>query len=266
MSIIDRLLILIRPPPPIIESPDDIEEVACKFKPDKMCLRCKLCGNISGESRKIFHLFGCPYSLNHTLYGPYDLGERVHPTERINPELYEEIVSDQYAIISSNSTKPIIGTHGATSCIILCMRDRTNTNTILAHITNYTINPLEPFLRFSPENSDVYIIGGYSGSVQEMITILSKLKENNYTIRFAHIIDDDTNKFAINCITGETWLNKEVHDHVPTKAQQFAYTMGALSNSPKPYYQVKIPNKSSGGKRRTRRSRRSRRPSRRTRK
>jgi len=266
MSIIDRLLTLIRPPPPIIESPDDIEEVACKFNPNKMCLRCKRCGNISGESRIIFHLFGCLYSSKHTLYGPYVLGERIHSTERINPELYEEIVSDQYAIISSNSTKPIIGTHGAASCIILCMRDRINTNTILAHITALTINPLEPFLSFSPENSDVYIIGGDSGSVQQMITILSNLKEYNYTIRFADILEDANNKFAINCITGETWLNKEVHDHVPTKAQQFAYTMGALSSSPKPYYQVKIPNKSSGGKRRTRRSRRSRRSSRRTRK
>ena len=265
MSIIERLLTLIRPPPPIKESPDDIEEVACTFRPDEMCLRCKLCGNISGSSRKIFHLFGCKYSSEHTLYGPYELGERVLPTEIINPELYEEILPDQYAIISSNSTKPIIGTHGAASCIILCMRDRTNTNTILAHITDYTKNPLEPFLSFSPENSDVYIIGGESGSVQQMITILSNLKEYNYTIRFAHILEEAKNKFAINCITGETWLNKQVHDHVPTK-EQIAYTMGAISNSPKPYYQVKIPNKSSGGKRRTRRSRRSRRSSRRTRK
>jgi hypothetical protein len=265
MSIIDTLLPLVQPPPSITESLDDIEEVDCEYSPGRKCLRCKLCGSISGTSLKLFHLVGCPYQTKRTSYGPYILGKRIYGRNPINPELYEEILMDEYAIISSNSTKPIIGTHGAGPCIILCMRDRTNTNTILAHTTALTINPLGPFLSFSRENSDVYIIGGDSSSISDMNKILLGLKEYNYTVTFAHVIDQNANNFAINCITGETWIDTEVHYHQPTNDQKFKYTFRAFSSQPRNYYEVKIPFKPSGGKRRfrgrTRHSRRSRRRS-----
>ena len=36
---------------------------------------------------------------------------------------------------------------------------------------------------------------------------LKKLKEKNYNIKFVHIIDNNLNSFAINCITNEVYLN-----------------------------------------------------------
>lgn len=41
--------------------------------------------------------------------------------------------------------------------------------------------------------------------------ILIQLKNHKYKIKFAHIIDSNSNSFAINCITGEIFINYDIN-------------------------------------------------------
>ena len=81
--------------------------------------------------------------------------------------------------------------------------------TILAHIDSNTLDPLDNYRSF-PKDSDVYIIGGNNSSIEDVNMILKILSNRGYKIKFAHIIDNETNSFAINCITGDTYLNDSV--------------------------------------------------------
>ena len=259
MSLIDGLLAKVHLPPPISELPSDIEEVPCGHNASKSCLKCKKCGNISGETRKIYHSFTCPYKPKQPVPGPYSMGTRMSPSTRINPELCECILQKEFAIISSNSTKTILGTYGAGPCIILCMRNRTNTNTILAHIPAVATNPLEPFLSFPPEHSDVYVIGVANESRETVTELLVSLRDRGYIVTFAHVVEDSANSFAINCLTGETWLNDEIHmSELPVtinkeRREKMLPYVGVMVG---PLVNISIPDKSMGvgGKRKNRRN------------
>jgi hypothetical protein len=76
---------------------------------------------------------------------------------------------------------------------------------------------------FPPDTTDVYIIGGNSQSRNLIINILELLAKFNYKITFAHVLDSTSNSFAINCITGETYLNNQIiptRDMLITKEQE----------------------------------------------
>ena len=180
------------------------------------------------------------------------MGTRIVSNTPINPELSEYILQKEYAIISSNSEKTILGTYAAGPCIILCMRDRINRNTILAHIPAAAINPLTPFLSFPAEHSDVYIIGGNNSSRTRVNEILNMLKDRGYSVTFAHIIDDDTsNAFAINCETGETWLDNQIGKsdlRVTVDKKNREENIEARAMIPSRLIQVNIPDKSEGGR------------------
>ena len=46
--------------------------------------------------------------------------------------------------------------------------------------------------------------------IEDVNMILKILNNRDYKIKFAHIIDNKPNSFAINCITGDTYLNDSV--------------------------------------------------------
>lgn len=261
MSVIDYLIPLVSPIAAISELPDDVEEIPCKYEPHARCLKCKQCGAVSGTSREIPHGFRCPYQAREPAPAPYVLGERLISKIRMNPDLCEAILQKEFAITSTDREKKILGTYGAGPCIILCMRDRTNTNTILAHIDATTKNPLLPFLAFPPPNSDVYIIGSENSTRTQLLELLIELRNRGYRVLFAHVIDNNSNSFAIDCETGETWLNQEV------RVADLPVTIDKLNRERMMFYnvfntialiQVRIPYKAvghtGGGKRKYRRS------------
>ena len=97
-------------------------------------------------------------------------------------------------------------------CVCICMRAHDGSLTTLSHVDAHTLNILGPHYMFPPDTTDVYIIGGDSDSHSHnlIINILELLARFNYKITFAHILDSKSNSFAINCITGETYLNDEI--------------------------------------------------------
>jgi len=196
----------------ISELPSDIEEVACHIPGRVLCLKCKICGFKSGTSRILDHYYSCKYKQKYK-EGPFQEGVLMK-SHRLDASQSIAILQREYGIINSKTEKKIIGSYGASTCIILCMRNRNSYETILAHIDEMTLNPLKPFLSFNPSECDVYIIGGDIRTEIMVNHILEDLKSLKYTIIFAHIIDNKSNRFAINCLTGEAYINEEINPMV----------------------------------------------------
>lgn len=194
----------------IAELPTDIKQVNCKHNDNPGCIQCVVCGSTSGTTLIIPHYYTCKYKVKETI-GPFTEGIRDVTTTRIDPSKSVAILQREYGIISSETEKTIIGTYGAATCIILCMRNRDNGKTILAHIDSLSIDPLNVFFEFPADKCDVYIIGGDDSTKPEVNNILKELKSRNYEIKFAHIIDGGSNSFAINCITGDTYVNDDIN-------------------------------------------------------
>lgn len=121
------------------------------------------------------------------------------------------IFQQEYGVITKTTDKHIIGSFGALSCVILCMRNRITFETILAHIDTLTLDPMEKFLRFPPNNCDVYIVGGNFESFTRVYDLLRTLQEHEYEVTYCHILDKDDNNFAINCMTGEVYLDEQLY-------------------------------------------------------
>jgi hypothetical protein len=94
------------------------------------------------------------------------------------------------------------------------MRDVVTKRTTLAHIDAKSESYFKPFYNYtySPENTEVYIVGGDNSSVSKsnMNELLMKLKENHLEIKFAHIMENKGNSFAIDSITGDIYLDNDI--------------------------------------------------------
>jgi hypothetical protein len=197
------------------ELPEDIEEVNCSHNNEPGCIKCNICGTVSGTLRQLFHFPNCKYSLkNQNPIGPFIEGDYTSSKIKINPSDSVCILQREYGIVNENSEKTIIGTYGAGPCVILCMREKnTPYKTMLAHIDSLTETPLEIFFQnFKPTETEIYIIGGDNSSKNSINKMLRQLKTKNFTnIMYAHLIDDSSNSFAIDCKAGNFWLNKDVN-------------------------------------------------------
>lgn len=184
--------------------------------------KCSICGSTSGTLGIITHSYMCKYkSLNY--HGPFVEGSLTIPSQPYESSKTVRILQREYGIISKFSSQHIIGSSSASSCIILCMRNRVTTETILAHIDSMTLEPLKPYASFPPSVCDVYIVGGDNGSKTYVHRLLKELYQQGYSITFAHIIDDTENSFAIHCITGDTYVNTKIHIPVSGDKTKLAF-------------------------------------------
>jgi hypothetical protein len=196
----------------LIEKPEDIEEVLCIDKKPG-CIKCKICKSVSGDLRIIPHNFSCKYN-ERNIYDPIIKGNRIISTSFMNSSISVAILQREYGIVNTMTQKKIIYSYAAGPCIVLCMHDISSQRAILGHIDTLTIDPLNKFRTFLPENCDVYIVGGDNSTKSLINTILKQLKSRNYKIKFAYIKDNYTsNSFGINCMTGETYLNDSVIEY-----------------------------------------------------
>ena len=205
---------------PIKEDANDIIEIYSKYVPSKTknCIKCKICGAVSGTMKIIQHTLNCKYFVKET-YGPIIFGKLEPRKTHIKSNDAIGILQREYGIVGNSTSKQIIGSFGADSCVILCMRNRNTNQTILAHIDTMTLNPISIFIEFDPNECDTYLVGGdNSQSSKAMInSILLKLKLLNYTIKFAKINSYNSNSFAINSQTGEIYLDEYINPltHLP---------------------------------------------------
>ena len=171
--------------------------------------QCTLCKARSGSLLIIPHTYKCIYN-NSTNLQEFIIGERTRNISSIDPSKCLSVLQHQYGCISNTTKYTTIGTYGCGPCVCICMHARDGSLTALSHVDTLTLNILGPHYMFLPDTTDVYIIGGDSSSRNLINNILELLARFNYKITFAHILDSKSNSFAINCITGETYLNDEI--------------------------------------------------------
>jgi hypothetical protein len=205
-----QILHAIKKPARLTELPDDIEVIS------DVQHRCRICKALSGSLLVIPHSYNCMYN-NSTNLKQFIFGERTPNKSPIDPSKCLPVLQRQSGCISNITKYTTIGTYGLGPCICICMRARDGTLTALSHIDGLTEDILGPYYMFPPDATDVYIIGGDSTSRDLINNILELLDRNNYKITFAHILDSKDNSFAINCITGETYLNDEI---IPIRAMR----------------------------------------------
>ena len=209
---IKELILLTKPNKLIIEDPNDIE-IYDNF------IKCKICGGVSGTLKIITHLYyknnyeiiPCIYKNTITNYNnPIIIGNYNKPRYKINSNIAEGLLQRECTIINSNNSTKIIGSYGCKSCIIVCLRNRITTTTFLCHLDSLTINYKDYFHNFYPNETDVYIVGSELYSINILYILLNHLDNMNFKITFAHVIDNNTNSFAINVSTGDIYLNDDI--------------------------------------------------------
>ncbi len=171
--------------------------------------QCNICKACSGSFLIIPHSYNCMYN-NPTDLQQLIFGNRTDYESYIDPSKCLSVLQHQYGCISNITKYTTIGTFGLGPCICICMRACNGSLTALSHVDTLTQYILGPHYMFPPDATDVYIIGGDSTSRDLINNILELLARFNYKITFAHILDSTSNSFAINCITGETYLNDEI--------------------------------------------------------
>lgn len=207
--------------------------------------QCKLCKACSGSLLIIPHSYKCIYN-NSTNLQQFIFGNRTHHKSPIDASKCLLVLQHQYGCISNTTKYTTIGTIGCGPCVCICMRAHNGSQTVLSHVDTLTQNIAGPHYMFPPDATDVYIIGGDSQSRNLINNILKLLARFNYKIIFAHILDSESNSFAINCITGETYLNDEIipmRDMQLTKEHNEYLTRFALqirSGIKYPLEQIKI--------------------------
>jgi hypothetical protein len=214
----------IKQPARLIESQEHIKVIS------EVQHQCKLCKARSGSLLIIPHTYKCIYN-NSTDLQNFIIGERTPNKSQIDPTKCLVVSQHQYGCISNTTKYTTIGTIGLGPCVCICMHARDGTLTALSHVDTLTQNILGLHYMFPLNTTDVYIIGGDSQSHNLINNILELLAKFNYKITFAHILDSTSNSFAINCITGETYLNNEIiptRDMLITKEQEEYFKRLAL--------------------------------------
>jgi hypothetical protein len=214
------------------EDVDDVYEVNCGHNNQPGCIACRICKTKSGTHRTLWHRIGCKYSsynstmlpstslrfatlsgvvLDDVPHAAISMGVALH-TRPIDPSTVKCVYQREYSICMPTVTKPTtLSSFGAGPCIILCMRDTRNGDTMLAHIDSMTLHPLETFsgmFHDCQEHVEVYMVGGDSTSVKDVHLLLTRLRDYSFIhLKLMHLLDSYSNNFAIHCETGETYLN-----------------------------------------------------------
>ena len=203
---IDKLIQKIKPVKRKVEKLEHIELLKKKYGE---CNKCNLCGGESGTLKIIQHTYKCMYYINET-NGPFIVGN-IKNNSNIDTVKILTILQREYGEVDKTTEKSIIGSYGAGPCFIICMRNRFTYKSTLAHIDTLTQNPLEPFEHYEPNQTDVYIIGGDNSSKTQIHDILILLKEKKHGIKCANIITNNSNKFAIDSISGKIYMDENIN-------------------------------------------------------
>ena len=199
----------ISPIPPIQEDPSDVKIVKSKHDGTSDCLECLLCGTVSGTLKLLSHSVSCKYHQTQ-VSGPCEFGSIVSRNEVLEVENFGMVLQGEYGSIDKHSSTKSIGSFGASSCLILCLRDRVTTKTILGHIDASSQSPLCFFKTIPPENCDVYAVGGDMSSQKRIWEILTGLKTSGYVLKYGCVLNDVNQAFAINCETGDVCTSSSI--------------------------------------------------------
>jgi hypothetical protein len=190
--------------------PDDI--INLTNANDEPIIQCKICKNISGTLiNELYHAYTCVYWYSKESYIIKDKDADVIIAQTIHRKFIFPVYQKEYYIATEQN--PIIGTYSLSTCICIIMRDPTTKKTMLAHIDQTTINPLQTFFNEfeTSQKVDVYMCGGNSQSIDLCNTLVNSFLElDKYNVKFIHLIDPETNSIGINAISSELYVNVDM--------------------------------------------------------
>lgn len=174
-------------------------------------IQCRVCKSISGTlTNELYHMYNCVYWYTKESYIIKDKDTDVILAQTIHRKFIFPVYQKEYYIATEHN--PIIGTYGLSTCICIIMRDLLTKKTMLAHVDQTTIKPLQTFFdEFETSKKvDVYMIGGNSQSIDLCnLLVNSFLDLDKYNVKFIHLIDPETNSIGINALTSELYVNVE---------------------------------------------------------
>lgn len=119
-----------------------------------------------------------------------------------SPEETILVIVNEYSETNKNSKQPVLGSHSATTCVILAVYNKETTHTMLAHITTTTLlsdveRRLAPFIG---RDCVAYLVGKESETYlyQQMIELLKRAY-----MCFEVMLYDGPASLAIDARTGE---------------------------------------------------------------
>ena len=188
-------------------NPDDI--IHLRNAHDEPIIQCRICKNKSGTFiNELYHCYDCIYWYSKESYIIKDKDADVIIAQTIHRKFIYPVYQKEYYIATEQN--PIIGTYGLLTCICIIMRDPDTKKTMLAHIDQTTINPLQTFFdEFETSKKvDVYMCGGNGESINMCNTLVNSFLDlEKYNIKFIHLIDPETNNIGINAISAELYVN-----------------------------------------------------------
>jgi len=193
----------------IHEDPQDIITESSEYDETKYILKCLQCGGKSGTLLEISHYYNCKYKMKIDVSTPIVEGSLLPASVPFDQSSCLFVGQREYAVVCKNHAKPIIGSLWASSCIILCMRNRETTETILTHIDGLSLNPITKFLSFPPDLCDVFLIGGNCISKNDVKQLIQTLEDYKYIIKYCCIINETLKSFAVNSIDGTTYCDED---------------------------------------------------------
>lgn len=117
------------------------------------------------------------------------------------------VFQHEFAITYSDAERPILGTFGAGTCLILALYDASSKIAVLAHIDHKTDLDSLPhlFTELTKENTVAHLFGGTSNSKDMCIKVINLLEENKITIVNSDIVREgfDGASLAIDARNGD---------------------------------------------------------------
>jgi hypothetical protein len=148
------------------------------------------------------------------------------------------VIQREYAITTSTSPQPVLGTFGAGPCVILALYDSKSKSAILAHIdSRIDINSLPRlFSLLSTEDTVAHLFGGYISSQDMCMDIVELLEKNQIKIVNCDIARTsfDPASLAIDSRTGIIYSPVEDYQlredpHLDLKLQLISLQMSHMS-------------------------------------
>lgn len=128
------------------------------------------------------------------------------------------IIQHEYAITTSESRRPVLGTFGAGPCLIIALYDTQNKIAVLAHVDALTdLNSLSRlFYSVSKEHTVAHLYGGDHQSKDMCLEIVDILEKEHIQIVTSDIIRDSyiPASLAIDARTGAIYTSIEPTEHL----------------------------------------------------
>lgn len=150
------------------------------------------------------------------------------------PSLAVGVLQGEYAITTSESEQPVLGTYGAGPCLIVAIYDSNSRTAFLTHIDTLSdLQSLKYIIKsFDSQHSTVHLFGGDNSSAEMVMDVVEILESMNFQLHNTDIVRDsfESASMAIDARTGKIFTQVRP-DHLTTKQDMLRLQMRGMQFS-----------------------------------